>query len=81
MDVYLERGVFVLGESMKLKIDVENNSNESLQQMKVEVKNVSLVSISLLKFMKGSVFFLSNCLTTRCCIYGVDFTKTQYNTI
>lgn len=41
MDVYLERGVFVLGETMKLKIDVENSSNESLQQMKVEVTNVS----------------------------------------
>lgn len=41
MDVYLERGVFVLGEPIKLKIDIENSSNESLQQIKVELINVS----------------------------------------
>lgn len=41
MDVYLERGVFALGEVIKIKVDVENNANVSVEQMKVELKNVS----------------------------------------
>lgn len=41
MDVYIERGAFVLGEVMKLRIEVENTSNQSLEQMKVKLKNVS----------------------------------------
>lgn len=64
MDVYLERGAFVLGDTMKLKIDIENNSNESVQQMKVELKNVSLVLILFWKLVRNYYFpaVFSNCI-------------------
>lgn len=41
MDVYLERGAFALGEIIRLKVDVENNANESVEQLKVDLENVS----------------------------------------
>lgn len=46
MDVYLERCAFVVGESIKLRIEVSNLANESLEQIKVGLKNVSRIYVN-----------------------------------
>lgn len=48
MEVYLEKEAFILGEKIKLKIDISNMSNQNVDEVNIEVEKVILYKSNII---------------------------------
>lgn len=48
MTAYLNKEAFVLGETIRLRIDITNLSRQSIEQLSVDLKMVITVSMSVI---------------------------------